>query len=554
MADQVFPITFKPGILRDGSPFQGEYCTNGQWTRFFKGFPQNIGGMTALKTTVPLEKAQATCIYVDQEAENPPNIFIGLSTRCQTEGQYFVLTLFNSQNGTWTPPPPNNTILGANWQIIPIIFQNGQVAKKSILCVPRMIASITSKTPCPEIWNYCDNSWVKVTTLSDNPTNYTKLLAELTGGVLFVNPYLFVYGNNGLVRWSKSKGQLAFTAAQPFKFDLLKYSINISTDKVICAAGIRGGTANPSVLFWTLSSVIRLTNQGTINSNDGDDISFKKEIITNDSSILSSNCVVEYDGIFYWPGTGRFFTYNGVVLPLENNLNRQTFFATLDMKKRQLVFGVKNIVKDEIWWFYPEKGKPEDVGCTRVVIYNVIDNNWYDTAIKRDCGYFDNVSGNMYTVGKNLVPYDGDQKNYIWQHETGTDQINNNYPSDNPLIPTIKAIPSYFTTPIISYASFNNFKQASGIDRWMQIKRIEPNFAFTADAKMTITFNSQVYPLSPVISSEPLPINTNNPDLPARIEFMFQGRNINFTFKSEGLGSGYQMSQTFVMADVGDGR
>ena len=30
MADQVFPITFKPGILKDGSPFQGEYCTNGQ--------------------------------------------------------------------------------------------------------------------------------------------------------------------------------------------------------------------------------------------------------------------------------------------------------------------------------------------------------------------------------------------------------------------------------------------------------------------------------------------------------------------------------------------
>jgi len=44
------------------------------------------------------------------------------------------------------------------------------------------------------------------------------------------------------------------------------------------------------------------------------------------------------------------------------------------------------------------------------------------------------------------------------------------------------------------------------------------------------------------------------PDKPARVEFMFQGRNVSFTFKSEGLGSGYQMSQTFVVADVGDGR
>ena len=551
MADQVFPITFKPGILRDGSSFQGEYCTNGQWTRFFRGFPQNIGGMITLPTTIPLQSAVPNAMYVDQETPEAPNIFIGFASRYTQGGQYFVLALFNGTTGTWIKPPPNNPTIGAYWQIIPITFQNGQVVSKSILCVPRMIATITANIPCPGIFTYHDNAWVKVESMSDTPQNYTKLLTEITGGVLFVNPYLFIYGNNGLVRWSKSRINL--TADKPFKFDILKYSINISTDKVIYGAGVRGGTASPSALFWTLSSVVRLTNIGNVNPNDADDISFKKEIITNDSSILSSNCVVEYDGIFYWPGTGRFFTYNGVVVPLENNLNRQTFFENVDMNKRQLVFGVKNTVKDEIWWFYPEKGNADDVGCTRAVIYNIMDNSWYDTAISRDCGYFDNVTGNMFTVGKNLVPYEDDTDNYIWQHEVGTDQVNNNYPSDNPLKPPIKAIPSYFTTPIISYASFNNFKQPSGIDRWMQIKRIEPNFVFTPTANMSIIFNSRQYPLSPVVSSVPLPVSTA-PDKPARVEFMFQGRNVSFTFKSNGLGSGYQMSQTFVVADVGDGR
>ena len=33
-----------------------------------------------------------------------------------------------------------------------------------------------------------------------------------------------------------------------------------------------------------------------------------------------------------------------------------------------------------------------------------------------------------------------------------------------------------------------------------------------------------------------------------------QGRNINFTFKSEGIGSGYQMGTTFVLAEIDDGR
>lgn len=42
---QIFPIIYKPGILRDGSHFQGSYCAQGQWVRFFRGQPQNIGGM-----------------------------------------------------------------------------------------------------------------------------------------------------------------------------------------------------------------------------------------------------------------------------------------------------------------------------------------------------------------------------------------------------------------------------------------------------------------------------------------------------------------------------
>lgn len=551
MADQVFPITFKPGILKDGSPFQGEYCTNGQWTRFFRGFPQNIGGMATLPTTIPLQSAVPNAVYVDQETPEAPNIFIGFASLYAEGNESFAVALFKGGTGTWIKPLPMNPPIGAYWQIIPITFQNGQVVTKSILCVPRMIATITANIPCPIIFTYHDNTWVKVVSMLDTTQDYTKLLTEITGGVLFVNPYLFIYGNNGLVRWSKSK--ISLSADKPFKFDLLKYSINISTDKVIYGAGVRGGTASPSALFWTLSSVVRLTNIGNVNPNDPDDISFKKEIITNDSSILSSNCVVEYDGIFYWPGTGRFFTYNGVVVPLENNLNRQTFFENVDMNKRQLVFGVKNTVKDEIWWFYPEKSNVDNVGCTRAVIYNIMDNSWYDTAISRNCGYFDNVTGNMFTVGKNLVPYKDDTNNYIWQHEVGTDQVNNNYSSDDPLKPRIKAIPSYFTTPIISYASFNNFKQPSGIDRWMQIKRIEPNFVFTPAANVTITFNSREYPLSPVVNSAPLPVSTAL-GKPARVEFMFQGRNVSFTFKSNGLGSGYQMSQTFVVADVGDGR
>ena len=553
MADQIFQITFKPGILRDGSPFQGEYCTKGQWVRFFRGMPQNMGGMMAVKYVGnrELKEHVANSLYVDSSKANYREIFVGLNSvgenikslcHFRLDNTGIVIRFKNS----------NINIEKSNIQIIPIVFQSGNDSKSSILFIPRMIDKITNNAAAEQIDNFTGQEFIVVERMTEDAADYPKLLAEITGGALFINPYLFIYGNNGLVRWSKSK-YIQNSPGIPFRFDLTKYSINISTDKVIYGAAIRGGTASPSALFWTLGSVVKITNVGKLKVvEDADDIEFKKEIITNDSSILSSNCVVEYDGIFYWPGIGRFFTYNGVVVPLENNLNRQTFFDTVDMNKRQLVFGVKNVAKDEIWWFYPEmvnEGKA-NIGCTRAVIFNIMDNSWYDTAIERDCGYFDNVSGNMYTVGKNLTPYEGDNNHYIWRHEVGQDQNNPNYPVDVIVNGAVKPIESFFTTPIISYATFNNFKQPAGIDKWMQIKRIEPNFVLTESANLTITINSQEYPSSEVIPIDNFTIDNNT----KRIEGMFQGRNINFTISSNSPGSGYQMGINFVMADIGDGR
>ena len=559
MADQIFQITFKPGILRDGSPFQGEYCTNGQWVRFFRGMPQNIGGMKAVKFLAngKFNTTTINALYVDKSIAGETLFFLGGRTRLlpNFRGSIIAMNVSASFDAiTKIDTDPNADYVGVYYQIIPIVFQSALNKIQSVLCIARMIDDITSIDTVKAIWNYNYNGrrLDPVIKMTDTNENYNLLLAEMTGGALFINPYLFIYGANGLVRWSKSK-EINNDLTNPFQFDLTKYSINISTDKVIYGAAIRGGTASPSALFWTLGSVVRITNVGKLKVvADVDDIDFKREVITNDSSILSSNCVVEYDGIFYWPGTGRFFIYNGVVIPLENNLNRQTFFDNVDMNKRQQVFGVKNVAKDEIWWFYPEIANAgnANIGCTRAVIYNIIDNSWYDTAIERDCGYFDNVSGNMYTVGKNLTPYANDTNNYIWQHEVGQDQVNPNYPIVNNPGLAVNPIKSFFTTPIISYATFNNFKQPSGIDKWMQIKRIEPNFVLTELANLTITINSQEYPSSEVISSDNFTIDNNT----KRIEGMFQGRNISFTISSNSLGSGYQMGINFVMADIGDGR
>jgi hypothetical protein len=158
----------------------------------------------------------------------------------------------------------------------------------------------------------------------------------------------------------------------------------------------------------------------------------------------------------------------------------------------------------------------------------------------------------MYTVGKNLSPYEGDNNSYVWEHEVGNDQVNLYKEVEE----QVKAIPSFFTTPIISYATFNPQKQVAGIDYNIGIQRIEPNIIGTKKIKMTVSINTYEYPTStPVTATYNLTEDGELENIirPA-INERKQGRNINFTFKSEGIGSGYQMGTTFVLAEIDDGR
>lgn len=82
---QIFPIIYKPGILRDGSLFQGSYCVQGQWVRFFRGPPQNIGGMknyvlyiqTIPELLPPSSTPTAALIYYDRDGNK--HILVGVS-------------------------------------------------------------------------------------------------------------------------------------------------------------------------------------------------------------------------------------------------------------------------------------------------------------------------------------------------------------------------------------------------------------------------------------------------------------------------------------------
>lgn len=211
-----------------------------------------------------------------------------------------------------------------------------------------------------------------------NPT-YAPVTVD--GGIVVLYPFLFVYGSNGLIannHVASVYGDQNFTDWN----GPLANRVNMSSGKIVKGLPVRGGTNSPSGLFWATDSLIRVSFTG--NSEQY----WKYDIISSQTSILSSNCVVEMDGVYYWMGVDRFYLYNGSVQVLPNDKNINWVYDNLNFNQRQKVWATKVPRYNEIWFFYPRGSATE---CTDAIIYNVKDKLWYDAGqaegARRSCGY-----------------------------------------------------------------------------------------------------------------------------------------------------------------------
>jgi len=205
---------------------------------------------------------------------------------------------------------------------------------------------------------------------------------SVSGGVVSLHPYLFVYGNNGLIQNSSAGNPSDWVSADA-------NAVNVASGKIVQGLPVRGGSNAPSGLFWSLDSLIRVSFIG----GTGTPAQYwRYDIISSQTSILSSQSAIEYDGVYYWCGVDRFLLYNGVVKEIPNSMNQNYFFDNLNYDQRQKVWVTKVPRFGEIWWFYPRGDATE---CTDAVIYNVRENVWYDAGeargAQRSAGYFSQV-------------------------------------------------------------------------------------------------------------------------------------------------------------------
>jgi hypothetical protein len=587
MAENIVQIMSKPGIKRDGTRLEGDQYVDGQWVRFQRGLPRKIGGYRSInKFLRGLPRA-----LTEYTQDLQTYVHAGSADRVE---RFFIDGTYNTSVITDRTPSSGFTAADGNlWQFATAYdTTNGNQIVAQV--APNLNCICNSDGGALFVGDLLGTS--ALTQVTTVPANFS-----VTGGVVALPPYTFAFGNDGYAAWSVPNDPADFTSSGAG-------NAYITGQKIVKGMPLRGGPGNsPSGLFWSADSLIRGTYVG------GTAV-FQFDTISTQSSILSANSVIEYDGIFYWIGTDRFLTFNGVVREVENNLNLNFFFDNLNYAQRQKVFAYKVPRFGEIWWCFPFGDSLEP---NHAVIYNVRENTWYDTELPnggRGAGLFPAVfskpllsgvepqeaeavtaavvaGGTGYAVGNTLTVLGG-----LGQLDTeltvstigGGGVITGVTISNAGQYTEIPTNPVSVTGGAGSAATFNltfdnpykfwvhevgtdeidgltlnpiqSFFETADLslpvtaqkNKALQVLMLEPDFVQSGD--MTVAVHGRANARSPEVETEPMmfPETAQTPQEQV-VFFKTQRRQLRFRFESNTLGGNYQMGLILAHLQEGDG-
>ena len=659
MTKKVFALDTKPGIQRDGTTFDADCYQDGRWVRFQRGRPRKIGGYREIVNDLA---GPSRGVYLNPQ-QNFNNVFNGYSGGLQ------VLPINNSGIGSGISDfTLNGFTANANnlWQFD--TFYDGTGAGTNLLLAHpgRNLALIDNNANTPVLGGDINGTSLApigvFTAVAATITNTSATITmsavntqigagqlvtgtgipagatvvsiasttliisapatangssitltfnnqiSVSGGVVSLHPYVFVYGNNGLIKNCSAGNVNDWVSADANE-------VSVATGKIVQGLPVRGGSNAPSGLFWSLDSLIRVSFIGGVGTPPQ---FWRYDLISSQSSILSSQSVIEYDGVYYWCGVDRFLLYNGVVKEIPNTFNQNYFFDNLNYDQREKVWVTKVPRFGEIWWFYPSGNATE---CNNAVIYNTRENVWYDAGFavgaQRSSGFFSqvfhypitsdwntNASGGILTA--TITNAGSGYTNGVYNNKaltggSGTGATANitvaggvvtsvvinghgaNYAVGNTLSATITggagfvltvatlmtfvslyqneigtdkvsgalstAIESYFETNDLGLVSGGPSQPSPiGENRWLRLERVEPDFIQSGDMDLYVTGR----PFAQVTDETTGPY-TFGPST-GKIDMREQRRELRLRFVSNVAGGTYQVGKILLDADVGDSR
>jgi hypothetical protein len=213
-----------------------------------------------------------------------------------------------------------------------------------------------------------------------------------------INRFVFAFGSNEfgsatvnpmLIRWSDQGSAVDWTPSVTSQAGFLTLSRGTEI--------IASKQARQEVLVWTDASLYSLQYVGA-------PVVWSAQLVGENISTASQNCVAYANGVAYWMGKDKFYKYDGRTQPLRCDL-RKFIFGDFNEQQYDQVFAGTNESYHEVWWFYCST---DQTNVDRYVVYNYLEDIWYYGTMARTAWLDSGLRGNPLaaTYTYNLVNHE----------------------------------------------------------------------------------------------------------------------------------------------------
>jgi hypothetical protein len=262
--------------------------------------------------------------------------------------------------------------------------------------------------------------------------------------------------------------------------------------------------AKENILVWTDNALYTMKFVGA-------PFTFGFEQVGTNCGLIGKNAAIEIDGVAYWMGTNGFFSFDGTVNTLPCSVEDYVYDDIDTTKGQQVCAGINNLFTEVTWW-YPTSGSSFN---NRYVVYNygVTNNplpmgNWYtgvNTNSIRTTWIDSLVYPKPYATAydssgtgtfPSVIGETGLGKSVLFEHETGTDQVN----PDGSVTTLTSFIQSY---------DFSLQTDQGAAEYFLAMRRFLPNFKIL-QGDATITISVADYPADPNTNTTLSPFTVNS--------------------------------------------
>jgi hypothetical protein len=288
--------------------------------------------------------------------------------------------------------------------------------------------------------------------------------------------------------------------------------------------------AKENILIWTDNALYTMKFVGA-------PFTFGFEQVGTNCGLIGKNAAIEIDGVAYWMGNNGFFSFDGTVNTLPCSVEDYIYDDIDTTKGQQVCAGINNLFTEVTWW-YPTSGSDFN---NRYVVYNYGQNNaqlpmgnWYtgtNTNSIRTTWVDSLVYPRPYATAYNssndgsfpeVIGQDGLGQTVLFEHETGTDQVN----------------PNGSVTTLTSFIqSFSFSLQPDQAEVFLAMRRFLPNFkVLTGNNQITLSIKD--YPSQDDIETSLSPFTIDSSTL--KVDTRARGRYANIKIENTGVGESWR--------------